>query len=319
MTKAGVQVNSNCIRKRTEETKVAVLMATFNGIDWIAEQVDSILNQSDVNLTLYISDDCSSDGTYDYLQELEKGRINVILVRNNRRLGSAGKNFYRLIQYVDASSFDYIAFSDQDDIWDRRKIFNQISLINRNDAQAVSSNVVAFWQKGRKILVRKSQPQKKYDFLFESGGPGCTILMTSWLLGQIKHQLIVNHNAIKVEMHDWLAYAICRALKKKWLIDKNPTLLYRQHKSNVIGVNSGFLALNDRLKKVSNGWYRSQLHLISAVVYAINKDENIAIFNQLVKSKSVFTQFMMLPFVIEGRRKKIDRLFLILSLIFFIF
>ena len=52
--------------------KVAVLMAAFNGIKWIEEQIYSIFNQEKVNIDLFISVDTSTDGTYEYCKSIEK-------------------------------------------------------------------------------------------------------------------------------------------------------------------------------------------------------------------------------------------------------
>ena len=48
----------------TSNPSVAVLLAAFNGIKWIEEQVKSIFNQKDINIHIYISVDLSNDGTY---------------------------------------------------------------------------------------------------------------------------------------------------------------------------------------------------------------------------------------------------------------
>ena len=50
-------------------TSIAVLMATYNGKQWLSEQVESILQQVNVHLTLFVSDDHSTDGTLEYLKQ----------------------------------------------------------------------------------------------------------------------------------------------------------------------------------------------------------------------------------------------------------
>ena len=55
-------------------------MATHNGIQWLGEQIESILNQINVNVTIFISDDNSYDGTFDYLSALAKKNRHVILL-----------------------------------------------------------------------------------------------------------------------------------------------------------------------------------------------------------------------------------------------
>jgi rhamnosyltransferase len=299
--------------------KVVVLMATYNGREWLQSQIESIFGQLDVDVTLFVSDDISSDGTFEYLQEVAKSDIRVKILSRSQKYGSAGKNFYRLISDVDISGFDYVAFADQDDIWNLDKLSRHIQLIKKHDAEAVSSNVEAFWPDGCQKLILKSQPQKNYDFLFESAGPGCTFLMTPWLVNEVRHQLFDNEVAQEVNMHDWLAYAICRAHGKDWVIDPLPSMWYRQHENNVIGANAGFKAVISRLKKINSGWYRHEVALISRVVASISPDPSLQKFQKIIQLKSSLDRLRLIPFAFQGRRKLMDRCVLILSVLFFIF
>lgn len=310
--------NRNAMFKNIQP-HIAVLMATYNGTSWLDDQLKSVLNQSNVYVTLFVSDDSSTDGTFEYVNQLALTDKRIVVLPRKERMGSSGKNFYRLICDVDTSGFDYVAFADQDDIWDLDKLSSHVQLIKKHDAEAVSSNVLAFWPNGRQKVIIKSQPQKKYDFLFESAGPGCTFLMTTWLVNELKRQLVNNEAAQKVIMHDWLAYAICRAYGKEWIIDPLPSMQYRQHQSNVMGANAGFKAVISRLKKINNGWYRHEVALISRVVTSISTDVNLQQFQKIVQLKSPFDRFRLFPFSLQGRRKLMDRLVLIVSILFFIF
>ena len=300
-------------------SRVAVLMATYNGMNWLEEQVSSILNQSGVEVSLFISDDSSVDGTYEFLSLRALADSRISLLPKVDRMGSAGKNFYRLICDVDLNGFDYIAFVDQDDIWNLDKLSRHINLIQSYDAEAVSSNVLAFWPDGSQKLIDKSQPQKPYDFLFESAGPGCTFLMTPWLIGEVKRQLTNDGAGRDVIMHDWLTYAICRAHGKSWIIDAVPSMQYRQHQHNVIGANSGLRAILIRLNKINNGWYRHEVALIARVVASISLDKKLTIFQKIIQGDSLINRFKLIPYAIQGRRKFIDRVVLVLSILLFIF
>ena len=299
--------------------KVAVLMATYNGKQWFFEQINSILQQVDADLRLFVSDDHSTDGTYELLNSLAKTDSRISILPQVGRMGSAGKNFYRLICDVDASGFDYISFADQDDIWNLDKLSHHINLIQSSNAEAVSSNVLAFWPDGSQKLIDKSQPQQSWDFLFESAGPGCTFLMTPWLVGKVRRQLINDSAARDVTMHDWLTYSICRAHGKNWVIDAVPSMQYRQHENNVIGANAGFRAILARLNKINNGWYRHEVALISRVVTSITLDKKLTIFQKIVKGDSILDRFKLIPYAVKGRRKFADRVVLVLSILLFIF
>lgn len=302
-----------------EKNKIAVLIASYKGKQWIGEQIDSILSQRSVEVTLFISVDKSDDGTEEFVKQsaLADPRINVLSC--GHRYGQAGANFYRLILEVDLSRFDYVAFADQDDIWATDKLSSQASLIESHNAEAVSSNVIAFWPDGSTKLIKKSQPQKAFDFLFESAGQGCTYLMGPWLIGQIKSYLEENPMARKVEMHDWLAYAVCRAHGKLWLIDDFPLVQYRQHPSNAFGVNVGWKAIMARIKRIRSGWYRDQVGMISSVVSAASGDHRLIAFDEIIHRRTFLNQLRLIRYAAEGRRKFRERMFLILMISLFIF
>jgi len=299
--------------------KVAVLMATHNGLDWIEEQVDSILNQAGVEVKLIISDDASSDGTLDWLQTLASKDTRVTLLPSAERAGSAGRNFYRLIQDARFDDCDFVAFVDQDDIWKLDKLSRQICILDHTGAEAVSSNVIAFWPNGRQKLINKSQPQRKFDYVFESAGPGCTFLMKPKCLKLVQMQLERAGKAKDVELHDWLVYAICRASGLRWVIDSQPTLMYRQHYTNVIGANSGLKAILSRLAKIRSGWYRNEVTKIACVVSEISKSPELVRLSTIISKKTLCSRLGLLDYVFSSRRKLTDRLSLGFYILFGIF
>jgi len=75
---------------------------------------------------------------------------------------------------------------------------------------AYSSDVTAFWEDGREEVIVKSQPQTKYDYLFEAAGPGCTYVLTAFSLSQFKQFLLDNPKADDFKLHDWPIYAFYR-------------------------------------------------------------------------------------------------------------
>lgn len=300
--------------------KVAVLMASYNGINWLPDQIKSILNQYHVDISLFISDDFSHDGSYEYLQSTTLINNRIKLLPQLNKFGSAGNNFYRLIRDVKVDDYDYIAYADQDDIWEQDKLIRHISLINEHKADAVSSNVTAFWAGGKEKLIVKSQPQRRLDFLFESAGPGCTFLMTPWLLNKVRDQLLDENSPAKnIALHDWLSYAVCRAYEHEWIIDTKPTLKYRQHENNVVGANSGFKAKWVRLTKLRQGWYRAEVTKVSALCVAISGKAEISKITNLLNNKNIISQLKLLYYVSQARRKTLDRLVLFILVLCFLF
>jgi len=248
--------------------RVAVLLATYNGMRWINEQMRSILDQQGVDVTVFVSDDQSSDGTLEWCVDCsEKDTRIVILPLLDERFGGAARNFFRLIRDVNFSSFDYISYADQDDIWLSDKLISAHEGILEESASAYSGNVVAFWPDGREQILEKAQTIRKFDFLFEAGGPGCSYVLKVSEASCFK-QFLVEHwtQANAVALHDWLTYAWFRSNGYRWVIDESPKIRYRQHGGNQIGANEGFAAVIRRLKMVRSGWYREQSSQVARLV-----------------------------------------------------
>lgn len=104
--------------KSLEELVVSVVMATYNGAEYLHEQLGSIEGQTRAPDELIIVDDCSSDNTRALLQEYAQNRPWVKLHFNERNLGVNG-NFSKALALATG---DVVFFSDQDDVWLDRKI-----------------------------------------------------------------------------------------------------------------------------------------------------------------------------------------------------
>jgi rhamnosyltransferase len=299
---------------------VAVLLAAYNGVRYLKDQLMSIFAQEGVNVIIYVSVDKSNDGTEDFLIGLAKTEPRLKLLPFGMVFGSAGLNFYNLIKKVNFLSYEYVAYSDQDDLWHSHKLEHHIKLLNLSQADGVSSDVIAFWQNGTEKIVKKSQPQKTYDFIFESAGPGCSFLMTPLLVSKVYEQIVSKTSVAKdIVMHDWLTYAICRANGMKWIIDPTPSLMYRQHQNNVIGANVGIKPILARYEKIRQGWYRKEVRKVCAVCVGINQDQNLINLSNILVKKSFSSHLRLLPYVFQGRRKFIDKMLLAIMAIFSVF
>ncbi len=122
---------------RSLKPHVLVLMATYNGERYLAEQIDSILDQKDVDVSLLITDDCSKDGSYEIAQEHAQADSRIISKQNQNNAGT-GMNFLNMLYDVDSANCDYVAFSDQDDVWLNDKLTTACTAIveKENDPDA---------------------------------------------------------------------------------------------------------------------------------------------------------------------------------------
>lgn len=247
--------------------RVAVLLAAYNGMAYIGQQLQSILGQVDAQVTVFISVDSSDDGTEAWADQFASHDSRIKILPHGKKFGGAARNFYRLIRDVDLSSFDCVSFADQDDVWLPNKLCKAWGVLSDAGFDAYSSNITAFWADGKEVMVNKSQPQRSWDFIFESAGPGCTYVFNKKLFDEIKGCVTSHWDTVQnVSMHDWLCYAFARANGYKWFIDPQPSMLYRQHEKNQVGANSGLAALWSRYKQITNGWWLSQSLLIADLI-----------------------------------------------------
>ena len=292
----------------SEYSSVAVLLAAHNGMMWLEEQIESILSQKSILVKIFISVDFSNDKTYDWCQNLAKKNTRVNVLPYGNTFGGAAKNFFHLIQNVDFLGFDYISLADQDDIWNDEKLHYAIETIKMEDLDGYSSNVIAFWSNGRKKLVKKSFPQKKFDYYFEAAGPGCTYVFKQQAIQKFKKFLIKNWGDVNlVELHDWMIYAYFRSQGMKWKIDDKPLMFYRQHGHNQVGLNSGLKAYLIRFNKIKKKWYRDEVQKI------------ICLLNERSAQDISLKRFFLIKNFWHLRRRPRDVVILLFMIIFKIF
>ena len=243
---------------------ILIILASFNGVKYIEQQIDSILSQEDVNIDLKIFDDGSSDGTVELISSLYSSK-QVQIVQNEIPTGSAANNFFQALQQIEEICFEkynYIAFADQDDIWLPNKLKEAGQILKTQGADLYMSNLI-LWQekKNRKSIVEKAFSQKKYDYLFEGGSAGCTYVMSSkFVLKLIDIIKTTDYFNWKFFSHDWFIYFLARTNNYKVVIDNRAFILYRIHESNIHGqLNTlSVFAIKERLKLIASGWYYHQ-------------------------------------------------------------
>ncbi|WP_040262152.1 glycosyltransferase [Pseudomonas massiliensis] len=247
--------------------RIAVLLAAFNGSQWIDEQIDTILAQRGVTVELFISVDQSTDDTLARCYQRASSDQRVHVLPQSRKFGSASANFFHLLATVPFEEFDLVALSDQDDLWLPDKLQRAAHQLQAQGSEAYSSNVIAFWSDGRTRLLHKAQPQVAYDHFFEAAGPGCTYVFTQALANLIKAKVTEQAEVLAaVALQDWYLYALVRASGRAWFIDPEPGMRYRQHVNNLVGANVGIRQSLARLRRIHEGWWFAQIRLIARLV-----------------------------------------------------
>ncbi|MGV8857747.1 glycosyltransferase family 2 protein [Rhodoglobus sp.] len=289
--------------------RVAVLLATHNGRRWLPEQLESVFAQQGVDVEVFARDDASTDGTAEWLAECAASEPRLTIIPSDGASGSAAANFYRLIQLVPADR-EYYAFSDQDDIWVPTKLASHVRLSAALGVDGVSSNVTSFTPDGGQSLVKKDFPQRRFDYLLESPGPGSTFLMSNRLVALARDYLDSPETTKPPQYHDWLLYVLARAHGWTWHIDAVPTVEYRQHDANVMGANVGARSALSRLSLVREQWHRGQARLLTRVALSVADDEHrpeLLRMRDLVEHRNLRARFALARRASQLRRRPRDQ------------
>lgn len=232
--------------------KVEVLLATFNGASFLQAQINSIFSQTWPNFSVIAGDDGSTDETMTILKEWERetARMHVL---HSQPQGGAMRNFARLIQ---ESSASYVAFSDQDDVWDQDKLSITMGrMLEEEKRRGANTPILIYtdlrlidsrsrllspslWQKARV----RPQVATFSNMLAQNLVTGCSMLANRALLDlacPIPPQAI---------MHDYWLALVASAFGAAIPISQ-ALVSYRQHATNLVGVGRP-LSLKARIERI---------------------------------------------------------------------
>jgi len=218
---------------------IAILLATYNGEEYVAEQICSLLSQTMQGWTLYVHDDGSTDNTRQVLEELASEHQEIKILDYPSQ-GGAKNNFFSLVERVDA---DYYYFCDQDDCWLPEKMQKTMSrmleleTLNPGKPIVVHSDLYVADQNLNVIkdsFLKYSGIHPEYlNTLSEAGVSGlvtgCTMCFNA------KAKSTIRRPYDKALMHDeWISLSVLKVGGIVSLIDE-PLILYRQHFNNAVG------------------------------------------------------------------------------------
>lgn len=235
-----------------ENCEIDVLLATFNGEAYLPHQIDSILAQKDVILRIIARDDGSTDSTVEilesYARKFEK-KFEIIYSKSN--LGPKG-NFSKIMEH---SRSAYIAFSDQDDVWDPNKLSIEIKVI-RDLERDLGRECPILVHTDLAVVDKQLSPIAESFWAYEGINPGrhspnqllvqntvtgCTVLCNRSLL---QRAMPIPQMAL---MHDhWLALVASVFGHIHYL--PGPLVQYRRHQTNAIGPSR--YSLLDFIKRI---------------------------------------------------------------------
>lgn len=304
--------------------KVAVLMATYNGEKFLRQQMDSILSQQNVDISVFVRDDHSTDNTVAIINEYAERTGRVSLLNHKPNQLRVTKNFYSIVKEVDLSSVDFMAYSDQDDIWLPGKMNAAINALEKSGLDGYASNLLRGDSEGKiirerslvKRLIqylfnRKSSKQTPYDHYFEAASAGCTLALKKEAAQYFQKRVQEIYDLIPPDTsHDWSTYAITRIGGFGWYIDECSYIIYRQHAENAYGANIGFGGISKLLEWFTSGRYK--MHIVMIDTLYNNTGVHPAFMGAVTNYRqgSILSRFRMALAVSRYRRKRIHRVML---------
>ncbi|MDQ7996445.1 MAG: glycosyltransferase family 2 protein [Luteibacter sp.] len=274
---------------RTSTPHIAILLATYNGAHHLPEQLDSIIAQTHTDWTIHVSDDGSTDDTLAILLTYRErlGADRMVLWQGPR--AGYSRNFMSML-HREGIDGDYVAFSDQDDIWDMDKLEKALAAI-----VAAGQEQAALYG-GRSRLVDEAGKPFGMSPLFARRPSFANALVQSLAGG---NTMLINRRAralmcrapetAKVVSHDWWAYLVVSGAGGLVVYDREPTIGYRQHAENIIGSNAGFGARLRRMADMVGGrhreWNDFNVELLAGMRDDLS-DENRQRFDRFVAGRS---------------------------------
>lgn len=270
---------------------VAILLCTYKGARFLAEQLDSLEGQTHQNWIVIASDDGSTDQTLEILRQYQaKWPAGKLTIRSGPQKGFC-QNFLYLACDPEIKA-DYYAFCDQDDVWLPSKL--EVAFKNIVANQSVD---VPYLYCGRTDYVNENLkkigcsplfafPRAFRNALIQSIAGGNTMVFN-----QSGKNVLEKVGVVKHPSHDWWLYQLFTGVGGMVFYDPNSQVLYRQHKNALVGGNNSFMATAERISMVFHGEFRRWSEQNIAILCAVKpllthgSQETLELFKKLRDAK----------------------------------
>lgn len=236
---------------------VRILMCTFNGADHLRAQLQSFVDQTHADWSLWVADDGSDDAT---LAILTAFRI-AHPWRHVRVMAGPGRgaavNFLSLLAYPDIGA-SHVAFADQDDVWMPQKLCRGLQHLAAAQGPAVYASRTVLADAALRVHGVSSLHRRGPDFgnaLVQNILAGNTIMLNPAATSLVRQSGPAATATGGVPFHDWWVYLVLSGAGAQIMTDDAPTVIYRQHGRNQLGSRRGAGAWLRRVAIVRAGGY----------------------------------------------------------------
>lgn len=229
---------------------VAILLATYNGERYLADQLDSFERQTWPHWKVWASDDGSQDATLALLRRYQQrwGAERLVILKGPSQ--GASRNFLSMVHHP-AIQADYYAYSDQDDIWEDDKLHRALAWLSGQQSALPALYCT------RTRLVDAQNNELGISPLFRRTPSFATALMRNITGGNtmVFNQTLRRHlqqvpGETSLVIFDWWTYIVATAIGGVVHFDPTPGVRYRQHDGNLIGMSADGPSLASRLRKL---------------------------------------------------------------------
>lgn len=238
---------------RLKLSTIDILLATYNGEKYIAEQIESLQKQTFTDWRLLVADDGSTDKTLEIIREMQSKDPRIEFASAHEPFHSSTKNFLYLLE---KSTAPYVMFCDQDDVWLPNKIVESFKKLREveqggdvpaaifTDSTVVDADLEVTEPSFLETLYFKPKTYTLYKSLVNNICQGSTMMLNRALA------CLVNSVSIPdaYPQHDYWVAVIALACGRLGFLEKQ-TLLYRQHANNDVGARHILTPLG-RLKSI---------------------------------------------------------------------
>ncbi|MBB1518689.1 glycosyltransferase family 2 protein [Pseudomonas sp. SR9] len=228
------------------KSTVAILLSTFNGEKYLAEQLDSIAAQTHQDWVIVASDDGSQDSTLSILEHYRRrfGDDRLRIVKGPGRGFAA--NFLSMATDTSIHA-SFFAFCDQDDLWHPDKLERALTWLEQQPLGSAAlycsrTRLVDATGHPQGLSPLFDKPPSFRNALVQSLAGGNTMVFN-----RPARDLLAQAGNVQVISHDWWFYILATGHGGHVHYDPKPTIDYRQHGSNLIGANSG---ISDRIFRI---------------------------------------------------------------------
>lgn len=217
--------------------KVVILMATYNGENYIEDQLMSLQNQNFKDFRVIIRDDGSLDRSVEICEAFAS--LDITIVPNSGRLGPC-RNFLELLRF--AEGYEIFMFADQDDIWHEDKVAHAYAALQDHlEPCLYYTEATQWWDDGRRADTSFGPPEMPLN-IFENYAMGCTVAINSSARELILKASKASRNII---MHDWFSLILI-SIVGRVIYEPSSSLEYRIHSGQNIGPRKKFTIPNFR-------------------------------------------------------------------------